>query len=108
MPGPGAAHAIHGAVMDFGHHGQQTAGVWTVSATPSITHISHSGLLRSSVADAICPQISANSRRPRRGQFEAHQMTIEIEPVVVDPYRIVQVELAVGQLCPELWYGGYS
>jgi hypothetical protein len=31
-------------------------------------------------------------------------MTIEVERIVLDPHRIVQFELAVGQLCPELRY----
>jgi hypothetical protein len=32
-------------------------------------------------------------------------MMIAVERIVVDPHRIVQIELAVGQLCPELGYG---
>jgi hypothetical protein len=31
-------------------------------------------------------------------------MTIEVERIVLDPHRIVQIELAIGQLCPELRY----
>jgi hypothetical protein len=33
-------------------------------------------------------------------------MTIEVERIVLDPHRIIQIELAVGQLCPEFGYGG--
>jgi hypothetical protein len=40
----------------------------------------------------------------RRRQADAQQMTIEVERIVLDPHRIVQIELAVGQLCPELRY----
>ena len=40
----------------------------------------------------------------RRRQADAQQMTIQIEFLVVDPHRVVQIELAVGQLCPELGY----
>jgi hypothetical protein len=32
-------------------------------------------------------------------------MTIEVECIVVDPYRVVEIELAVGEFCPELWHG---
>jgi hypothetical protein len=39
----------------------------SVPATPSITHISHSGLLRSSGSEATCPQISDSSLRPPGG-----------------------------------------
>ena len=41
----------------------------------------------------------------RRRQADAVQMTIEVERIVVDPHRMVQIQLAVGQLCPELGYG---
>jgi hypothetical protein len=76
-----------------------------MSQTPSITHISHSGLSRSSGAVAMCPQNLGQFPSPsRRRQADAQQMTIEVERIVLDPHRIVQIELAVGQLCPELRY----
>jgi hypothetical protein len=75
----------------------------SVSQTPSITHISHSGLSRSSGAVAMCPHTSANSRRPP-GDGRPQQMPIDVERLVLNPHRIVQIELAVGQLCPELRY----
>ena len=53
----------------------------------------------------MCPQTSANSRRPPGDDKpNTQQMTIEVERIVLDPHRIVQIELAVGQLCPELRY----
>ncbi len=75
----------------------------SVPAMFSMTHISHSGRLRSSGSDAIWPQISASSwRPPGAGKADAVQMPVDVEVVVVNPHRMVGVEPAVGELLAEL------
>ena len=71
--------------MDLRHHRQHTARARVGVANTSITHISHSGLSRSSGAVAVCPQTSANSRRPSGDNKPMEQMTIEVERIVLDP-----------------------
>ena len=75
----------------------------SVPATFSMTHISHSGRLRSNGSDAMWPQISASSARPpgdgrpMRCRWRSH-----VEILVLHPHRVVEVEPAVGELLAEL------
>ena len=75
----------------------------SVPSTPSMTHISHSGRLRSSGSEARCPQISASSMRPPGGgQAHPVQMAVDVKVLVLHPHWMVEVERAVGQLVAEL------
>jgi len=38
----------------------------------------------------------------RRRQADAVEMTRQVEVLVLDPHRMVQVQLGIGELCPEL------
>ena len=99
----GSGHAVDAGVVHLGHHRQPSAVVGVGAATFSITHISHSGRLRSSGSDAMCPQISASSRRPPGdGQADAVQMPVDVEVLVLHPHRVVEVEPVVGELLAEL------
>ena len=92
--------------MDLGHHRQQAArarvSVGNALDHPHLPQRPAAIQLHGSDVSAYLGQFPAPSRRR---QADAEQMTIEVERIVVDPHRIVQIELAVGQLCPELGYG---
>ena len=72
-----------------------------------MTHISHSGRLRSSGSEARCPQISDSSPRPP-GAGSAHpvQMAVDVKVLVLHPHWMVEVQRAVGQLVAELRHRG--
>ena len=90
----GAGDAVDGGVVHLGHHRQPAAAAdASVPATPSMTHISHSGRVRSSGSAAMCPQISASSvRPPGGGQPDPVQVAVHVKVVVLHPHRMVEVE----------------
>ena len=72
------------------------------SSSPSMTHISQSGLLRSRACPARSPHTAASCSRVagRRHRHAAH-VVLDVEVVVVDPHRVVEVEDRVVQLAAE-------
>ena len=75
----------------------------SVPATFSITHISHSGRLRSRFNEAMWPQISPSSTRPPGDrQADAVQVPVDVEVLVLHPHRVIEVEAVVGEFLAEL------
>ena len=69
------------------------------SSRPSISHISHSGLERSSCWEKIRAVRSCScSQLPGGGQRGVAHVVLEVEARVVDPHRAPAVERRVGEL----------
>ena len=93
----GAGHPIHRGVVDLRHHLQQAArarvGAGDTLDHPHLPQRPAAIQRRGCDVSAYLGQFTAPSWRR---QTDAEQMTIEIERIVLDPHRIVQIELAVG------------
>ena len=92
--------------MDLGHH-RQHASLARVGVGDAVDH-PHLPQRPAAIQRQGCDMSAYLGQFPtaaRRRQPDAEQVTIEVERVVVDPHRIVQIELTIGQLCPELGDG---
>jgi len=91
--------------MDLRHHRQHTARARVgVANTLDHPHLPQRPVAFQRSRRDVSANLGQFPSPSRRRQADAQQMTIEIERIVLDPHRIVQIELAVGQLCPELRY----
>ena len=84
----GAAHPVHRGVMDLGHHREQAAGA-RVGVGDTLDH-PHLPQRLAAIQRRGCDVPADLGQFPapsRRGQFDAEQMTIEVERIVVDPHR---------------------
>ena len=78
------------------------AGSPATSSRPSMTYISHSGLLRSSGRECSRATWMQNCRQsPGPGQGDVPHVVLEVEVRILDPIRVIEPQRHLHQALPE-------